>query len=56
MKTKCPKCSQQINVTVKGHALGTKNFRELTRKQQHTSIAKTARDLKEMREIFNGVR
>jgi len=37
---------------VKGHADGTKDFRELSRAQQKAAIAKTARDLNAMREIF----
>ena len=46
---KCPHCDK----SVKGHAGGTKTFRELTPTQQRAAIAKTARDLKEMREIYN---
>jgi hypothetical protein len=49
---KCPGCGKSI----KGHALGKKGFRELTKAQQRAAIAKTARDLKEMREIYRGER
>ena len=56
MKIKCPACGEQVTVTVKGHASGTKTFRELSRAQQRASIAKTARDLKAMREIYTGQR
>lgn len=56
MRTKCPKCGEQITITVKGHASGTKTFRELTRVQQRAAIAKTARDLQAMREIYAGRR
>jgi len=45
---KCPHCGKSI----KGHDGGTKDFRDLTPEQQRASIAKTARDLKEMREIY----
>lgn len=45
---KCPHCGK----SVKGHAQGTKNFRELSRQQQRSAIAKTTRDLKEMRAIY----
>ena len=56
MTTKCPDCGKQVRVTVKGHARGTKNFRELSDAQQRAAIAKTTRDLKEMREIYEGRR
>lgn len=45
---KSPLCGKSI----KGHAGGTKDFRVLTRQQQRAAIAKTARDLKAMREIY----
>ena len=45
---KCPHCGK----SVKGHAGGTKDFRALTRQQQRAAIAKTGRDLKGMREIY----
>ena len=36
----------------KGHARGTKTFRELSRAQQRAAIAKAARDLKDMQRIY----
>lgn len=46
---KCPHCGGNI----KGHANGTKTFRELTRAQQRAAIAKTTCDLTEMRAIYD---
>ena len=43
-----------LGESIKGHAGGTKDFRALTRQQQRATIAKTARDLKAMREIYQG--
>ena len=45
---KCPHC----NKSIKGHANGTKDFRELSPEQMKASIAKQARDLKECRTIY----
>lgn len=56
MKAKCPACANEISLTVRGHERGRKNFRQLTRLQQRAAIAKTTRDLKEMREIYRGLR
>ena len=46
---KCPNCKQSI----KGHADGKKDFRELTRSQQRATIANATRLLKAYREIYN---
>ena len=46
---KCPKCAQSI----KGHANGEKDFRQLTRPQQRAAIANAARLLKAYRAIYN---
>ena len=46
-KMKCPHCGKAI----KGHAKGTKSFRDLNKAQRRASIAKQSRDLKEAKEI-----
>ncbi len=45
---KCPHCGRSI----KGHALGKKALRELTKKQQKAAIARAAGLLKEYRAIY----
>lgn len=45
---KCPHCGKAI----KGHADGTADFRELTRRQQQASIASTTQKLNAMKEIY----
>lgn len=47
--TTCPHCGK----SVKGHADGTKAFRELTRKQQAASIRQAKANLKKMEAIYN---
>jgi len=49
---RCPHCSRSI----KGHANGRENFRDLTPAQQRAAIAKTARDLQAMRRIYQASR
>ena len=46
---KCPHC----NKSIKGHANGEKDFRELTRRQQQATIANAERLLKAYRAIYN---
>ncbi len=50
-----PKC-QKCGAPLKGHVRGTRTFRELSRVQQRSAIAKATRDLKAMRRVFNEVR
>ena len=45
---KCPHCGKSI----RGHAGGTRVFRQLSPAQQRAAIAKTARDLRDMRRIY----
>ena len=54
MTITCKTCGRRTSV--KGHAHGTKTFRDLTERQQRAAIAKMARDLKEAREIYRGLR
>jgi len=41
---------------LRGHVRGTKTFRQLSRAQQRASIAKTARDLKDMQRIYRAAK
>ncbi len=52
MKVKCPNPECGKEFSVKGHANGTKNARELSLKQMHASIAKMTKDLDAMKKIF----
>lgn len=44
----CPHCKKSI----KGHANGTKDFRELSTEQMKAAIARATRSLNEMRNIY----
>ncbi len=46
----CPHCKK----TIKGHANGTKDFRELSPEQMKAAIARATRSLNEMRNIYKG--